>query len=143
MSTNKISFDQFAFNLGEQARLTRDASKPLHEAYTNATPEQQADLRTRWITKHIEGQGLDAGRILPKPRTERTADETKAYDKARQDFAYHIVRKVKAPAPTTKPKSLRVSPAMREAAMAFLGEFDGEDLTTQINAAIEVLKAMK
>ena len=141
MSTNKISYDQFAFNLGEQARLTRDASKPLHEAYTNATPEQQADLRTRWITKHLEGQKLDAGRILRKPRTERTANETKAYDKARQDFAYHIVRKVKAPTPKTK--SLRVSPAMREAAMAFLGEFDGDSLQAQITAAVALLNALK
>ena len=43
----------------------------------------------------------------------------------------------------TKPKSMRVSPAMREAAMAFLGEFEGKDLQAQINAAIAVLKAMK
>ena len=109
---NTINFDTFAFNIGEQARLTRDASKPLHDAYTKATPEQQADLRTRWITKHLEGQKLNAGRILRKPRTERTAEETKAYDKARQDFAYHIVRKVKAPTPTKHnrvavPKALR------------------------------------
>ena len=142
-TSNKIDFDTFAFNIGVQAGQTRDASKPLHDAYTKATPEQQADLRTRWITNHINGQGLNAGRILPKPRTQRTTEETKAYDKARQDFAYHIVRKVKAPTPTAKPKSLRVSPAMREAAMAFLGEFDGDSLQAQITAAVALLNALK
>ena len=38
----KISFDQFAFNLGNLAKQTRAASLPLHQAYVKATPEQQA-----------------------------------------------------------------------------------------------------
>ena len=110
-----ISFDQFAFNVGAMAGKTREASKPLHDAYKKATPEQRADLRTRWIAKHLDGQGLASGRILPKPRTKRTADETKAYDKARQDFAYHIVRDIK---PASKPKTtsprIEVPRALRE-----------------------------
>ena len=138
---NTIDFDTFAFNIGVQAGQTRDASKPLHDAYMKATPEQQEDLRTRWITNHINGQGLKAGRILPKPRTQRTAEETKAYDKARQDFAYHIVRKVKPVKVVAK--SMRISHVVRESAMSFLCEFEGETLDEQINAAIAVLRAMK
>ena len=83
----KVDFDTFAFNIGVQAGQTREASKPLHDAYTKATPEQQADLRTRWITKHLEGQKLNAGRILRKPRTERTAERAQRMGMTEEAFA--------------------------------------------------------
>ena len=130
----KVSFDQFAFNVGQQARMTRDASLPLHTAYAKATPEQQADLRTRWIAQHLTGQGLDAGRILPLPRTERTKAQQKAYDKARADFTYHIARpepKAKAPA-----KRERVSKDLRALAQALI------DAAGDKAAALKVLRAI-
>ena len=65
------------------------------------------------------------------------------HESARKSWERNVMVWFKAPKVQTKPKSMRISPAMRESAMAFLGEFEGDDLTTQINAAIAVLKAMK
>ena len=133
-----ISFNQFAFNVGKLRKSTREASLPLHQAYVKATPEQQADLRERWILNHLNGQGLNGGEILPTPRTKRTKAQQQAYDCARQDFAYHIVRKAKKPvAPTAAPvKSMRISKHLRELAQALIDAAGDKD------AALNVLNAM-
>ena len=133
-----ISFNQFAFNVGEHAKQTREASLPLHKAYVKATPEQQADLRERWILNHLNGQGLNGGEILPMPRTKRSKAQQQAYDKARADFAYHVVRKVKKPAaPAAAPvKSMRISKHLRELAQALIDAAGDKD------AALNVLNAM-
>lgn len=102
MATNKISFDQFAFRLGSAARLTRDASAPLHAAYAGATPEQQADLRERWMREHLRGQGYkNPETVMAQSRTERSAEDQRAYAMARAHLNYHIVRREDA-APSNK-----------------------------------------
>jgi hypothetical protein len=144
--TTSIDFNTFAFNVGEQSRKTRDASLPLHKAYTKAEPEQQRDLRTRWMLNHLRGalavNAKTAERILSEGKgTGAKPEHIKAIDKASSDFRYHIARpeskQAKAPA-----KHNRVSVAHREAAMAFLSEFEGETLDEQIKAALEVLRAL-
>ena len=52
------------------------------------------------------------------------------------------VRETRA-AKKAKATSHRISSVHREAAMSFLGEFEGKDLGEQIKAAIAVLNAMK
>ena len=133
-----ISFNQFAFNLGKLRKSTREASLPLHQAYVKATPEQQADLRERWILNHLDGQGLNGGEILPMPRTKRTKAQQQAYDCARQDFAYHVVRKVKKPAAAAPApaKRERISKHLRELAQALI-DAAGDKAT-----ALKVLRAI-
>ena len=65
-------------------------------------------------------------------------------DAARKSWERNVMVWFKAPAaPKPQATSQRISKAHRDAAMAFLGEFEGKDLQAQINAAIAVLKAMK
>lgn len=144
-NTSTISFDTFAFNVGEQSRKTRDASLPLHKAYMKAEPEQQRDLRTRWLLNHLRGalavNVKTAERILSDGKGAGAKPEhIKAIDKASSDFRYHIARP--EPKQAKAVKHNRVSVAHREAAMAFLSEFEGETLDEQIKAALEVLRAL-
>ena len=90
-----ISMNEFARRVGEQARLTREASLPLHRAYAAAEPARQGEMRVEWLLHHLNGQGYSAKRaeaVCAASRADRSVDEQRDYDKARQDFAYHIVR---------------------------------------------------
>ena len=141
----KLSITDFAKQLGAATRKTRDASLPFHQAYVKATPEQQSDLRHRWLTGHISG-ALDVDtkaveRILSQSRTERNAKHQAAYAKASSDFAYHVIRAVKGNKPATR--KARIAKHTRDAAETFLAEFEGETLAKQIDAAIAVLRAMR
>ena len=49
-----VSHNDFFFNLGACDRMTLIASKPLHDAYVKATPEQRRDLRQRAVLHHIK-----------------------------------------------------------------------------------------
>ena len=139
-----LSIQSFAKLLGEVTRKTRDASLPFHKAYVKATPDQRADLRTRWLIGHISGalklSDEGAERILSQSRTERSTKAQAAYAKASSDFSYHVIRAKKAePAGS----HTRITKQAREAAMSFLAQFDGDSLDKQINAAIAVLRAMR
>ena len=147
-TTTTLDFNTFAFNIGEHTRLTRDASKPLSASYHKGTPEQQKDLRTRWMLNHLRGalkvNAKVAERILSGGKgAGAKPDNIKAIDKASSDFRYHIVRPEAKPAQPAKVKHNRVSVAHREAAMAFLGEFEGETLAEQIKQAVALLNALK
>ena len=146
-NSTTLDFNTFAFNIGEHTRLTRDASTPLHKAYTKAQPEQQKDLRTRWMLNHLRGalsvNAKTAERILSEGKGAGVKPEhIKAIDKASSDFRYHIVRP-EAQTTQAKPKHNRVSVVHREAAMAFLGEFEGETLAEQIKQAVALLNSLK
>ena len=155
---NTISFDLFALRVGKQSGETRAAADPLHKAYKGADPEQQRDLRARWMRNHVAGQVMAqmkaqgkpvdgdkatqvAERILSRGKGKgATKEAVGAIDRAYSDFRYHIVR------PNAKPASnarVRVPAAVRAAAMTFLGEFEGDTLDKQIDAAIAALRAMK
>jgi len=146
-NSTTLDFNTFAFNIGEHTRLTRDASTPLHKAYTKAEPEQQKDLRTRWMLNHLRGALAVTAKVAERILSEGKAagvkpEHIKAIDKASSDFRYHIVRPegkaVQAPT-----KHNRVSVAHREAAMTFLGEFEGETLAEQIKQAVALLNSLK
>jgi hypothetical protein len=143
---NTLSFNDIAYAIGTHTRMTDEALAPVRAQYAKGTPEQQADLRQRWMVYHMAGAldiTADKARekfSLGKGKGAKASD-IKAIDRAYSDFRYYMITKAK-----TKPSTeshARVSKAHREAAMAFLGEFEGESLDKQIDAAIAVLRALK
>jgi len=138
----KLSATQFFFNLGNNDRLTLEASKPYHEAWLKATPAQRTQLRTDCMAHYIMGNlkcdRTAADRILSQSRTERTAKAQLAYKVANERFTYHVSRnnkKVKK-VTQTQPKSTRLSAEMRAVAEAYLSWFDDvEDAIKTLRAA--------
>ena len=91
-----VSYSQFAFGLGTQARLLRESSLVWHKQYVSADGDDRKSLRDQWLTNHLMGK-LNiaqpvAERILSKSRTERTKPQQAAYYRAYADFSYHIIR---------------------------------------------------
>lgn len=116
-----ISMNEFAHNLGQHVRLTRDASLPLHNIYVAAEPEQQGEMRVSWLLNHLTGQGYtpkQAESVCAASRNDRSAEQQRDYDKARGDFTYHIVRSVSAKAEPAK--APRISREERAAWAAFV-----------------------
>jgi hypothetical protein len=139
----KLSIKQFAINVGNHTTAIRTAADAFHEAYVGATPIQQGALRKDWMLGHLEGQGVsNPERTFSLGKgAGSTKDGVKAIDRAYSDFRYYVVRPVKAkPAPV---KSHRISSHLRESAMAFLAEFEGDTLEAQIKQALTVLNALK
>ena len=141
---SNISHIQFFINLGNNDRLTLDASKPLHMAYAKGDAWQRNTMRKECMVAYIMGnlKVLEsvADRILSQTRTERSDKHQKAYRIANERFTYHVSRtnnKVKPQA-----KSYRIDPKMRDTAMSFLAEFEGKTLVEQIKAAKALLSAM-
>ena len=97
-----MDIQTFAHKLGLQQRQTREATLPYHLAYKPATPEQQKDLRRRWMLGHIMGSlevdEVKADRILSQSRDDRKAEHQAAYRKASSAYEYHVIRPVKKPA---------------------------------------------
>jgi hypothetical protein len=91
-----VSYSQFAFGLGTQARLLRESSLVWHMEYKKADSETRKARLDEWITQHLMGnlkiaQPI-AERILSKSRTQRTKEQQAAYYRAYADFSYHIIR---------------------------------------------------
>ena len=130
-----LTIAQFANLLGQQYRKTLEASEPFHKLYGAATPEDQREMRDTWILNHMLGQGLDkAAAIMERSRPGsagkcRTKAEQQAYDRARTDFGYHVVRakKSSAKAESAKaPTKVRVTREERAAWDAFVERVGGE-----------------
>jgi hypothetical protein len=124
ITMSKLTISQFAFNLASVTRKVREAADPFHDAYTGATPKQRKDLRTRWMTGHLEGQGFKSvERILSEGKGEGAKPEhIKAIDRASSDFRYMVVRPDAKPAQAES--HARLSREVREAAKAYLALFD-------------------
>ena len=139
----KLSIQQFAVNVGNHTTAIREAADAFHAAYVDATPTQQGALRKDWMLGHLEGQGVkDVERTFSLGKGAGAKPENvKAIDRASSDFRYYVVRPVKAKAAPVKAK--RISTHLRESAMSFLAEFEGESLEAQIKAAMTVLNALK
>ena len=91
-----VSYSQFAFGLGTQARLLRESSLVWHMEYKKADSETRKARLDEWITQHLMGNlkiaQPVAERILSKSRTQRTKEQQAAYYRAYADFSYHIIR---------------------------------------------------
>ena len=120
-----ISMNEFAHNLGQHVRLTRDASLPLHNIYAAAEPEAQGEMRVSWLLNHLTGQGYtqkQAETVCAASRNDRSAEEQRDYDKARGDFAYHIVRKTTSAKAEPKTAKVRLpSGTVERIAEAYVG----------------------
>ena len=132
----KLTIQQFAVNVGQAARKTREAADPFHTAYLEGTPEQRKDLRTRWMLGHLEGQGIkNSERVLSEGKGNGAKPEAiKAIDRASADFRYMVIRP--EPKEVAQAKSMRLSKDVRAAAEAYLAQFNS------VADAIKVLRAV-
>ena len=110
-----VSHNQFFFNLGTVDRLTLKESKPLHDAYVKATPEQRTDLRHRAIVNYIMGRKGCTERyaqgMTEMPRSKRTADDERIVNAASKKAAHHLVRDFKPEQSKQEPKVIKVNAA--------------------------------
>jgi hypothetical protein len=139
---NLVSHNQFFFNLGSSDRMTLEASKPLHTAYTNATPEQQKDLFSRAVFNYTLGQmgyaendakGIKAVTlIIAKTRSERTKEQERIVNGASAKARYHLVNRGK-PMPAKKPSGKQhFTVEQRHAVDNALAAFEAETLAEQV-----------
>ena len=131
-----MSIQEYAAKVGATSRKMRDGADSFHKAFVGATPEQQADLRRRWMLGHLAGQGLKAPeRILSRGKgAGANAEHIKAIDRASSDFRYMVVRPDSDGSAMAEP--VRISRAHRQAAKSYLAQFDS------LSAAIAALKAV-
>ena len=120
------TFAQFAFAGGKFDRLTHEATTHWHREYTKMQPERQREMRDLWILNYLMGlleiAEPKAQKIVDAKRTERTAAHQKAYDRARKQFDYHIVRAVsKKGEPAKAPRISREERAAWERFVASVG----------------------
>ena len=91
-----ITYDQFAFGLGHQSRITLEESEVWHKQYIKEDKEAQKEWAYQWRLNYLMGflniKGQQADRILSQSRDERKPDHQKAYKRANSQFVYHIVR---------------------------------------------------
>jgi len=108
----KKTFAQFAFTYGQTDRLTHEATEHWHSEYTKMEAEQQGEMRDQWLLNYLMGKlKLDetqAQEIVAASRNDRAVAHQRAYDRARGQFAYHIVRKTTSAKAEAEPKTAKV-----------------------------------
>ncbi len=106
MSVKTVSHNEFFFLLGQADRTSLEASKPLHDAYVKATPEQQADLKHRAVVQYVMGKlditQAEAEKIVAKTRTQRTKLHEQAVNAASKKASYHLITRGKDSKPAPK-----------------------------------------
>ena len=104
-----ITYDQFAFGLGQQGRIAIEESQVWHKQYIKEDKEAQKawayDWRVNYLMGFLKIDQKQADRILSQSRDERKPDHQKAYKRANSQFVYHIVR----PEQATSFKQAKVS----------------------------------
>ena len=97
---SNITYDQFAFGLGTQARITLEESEVWHKQYIKEDKEAQKEWAYEWRVNYLMGflqvSSNEADRILSTPKGDRKPDHQKAYMRANSQFGYHIVRPEKS-----------------------------------------------
>lgn len=113
-----VSHNQFFLLLGKADSTSLEASKPLHDAYINATPEQQKDLRHRAVVNYVMGKmniaQSEAEKIVAKTRVKRTREQEKVVNAAGQKARYHLITRGKDKKPTPVKASGKVAVAKRD-----------------------------
>lgn len=138
---NLVPHNQFFFNLGNADRMTLDASKPLHDVYVKATPEQQKDLFSRAVFhytlgnmkfEHDDAKGIKAVTlIIAKTRSERTKDQERIVNGASAKARYHLVTRGKPVVGKTS-KKVHFTVEQRHAVDNALASFQAETLAEQV-----------
>lgn len=128
----QVTYTQFAYQLGQFVRKTREMSVVFHEEFLAADSERQGEMRDQWILNHLRGQGYDkADKIMEMGRPGsagkcRTHEQQQAYDKARGDFKYHVVRPTPKGNKAEPVKAPRISREERAAWAAFVATVGAE-----------------
>ena len=111
-TNEEITYDQFAYGIGQQDRLTLEESIVWHKQYLKESPEARKEWLHEWQQQYLMGnQGIsskEADRILSLPRDKRSKEHQKAYKRANSKFSYHIVRPEDKPSTTVKQKKITV-----------------------------------
>jgi len=93
----KLSFANFAHDLGAHTRITLEVSEVWHTEYLTADEVTRKARREEFILNFLKGYGCKNPEIIMgRSRDERTADDQKVYDAARAKFTYHVVRPEKS-----------------------------------------------
>ena len=134
-----VSHNQFFFLLGQADRTSLEASKPLHDAYVKATPEQQKDLRHRAIVNYVMGKlkltQAEVEKIVAKTRAQRTKDHERAVNAASKKADYHLVTRGKDKKPAPVKSHGKVAVAKRDVS-------DLQDFIIERQLTREQLKAL-
>jgi hypothetical protein len=141
-----LSFDEFAKSVGEFGKQIQQSAKPLADAYAKATPEQQSDLRARWMLNHLIGQGiLKAADVIAVGKSSKAKPENiKAIDRAYSDFRWNIVQGKSKPLPESNARKIRIPTDRKDYLFAVLDEcYDADTRKKQIDMAIADLRALK
>lgn len=141
-----LSFDEFAKSVGEFGKQMQVSAKPLADAYAKATPEQQSDLRARWMLNHLIGQGIkNAADVITVGKSKNAKPENiKAIDRAYSDFTYNIKQGKSKPLPASDARKVRIPADRKEYLYAVLDEcYEADSRSKQIDLAIADLRALK
>lgn len=141
-----LSFDEFAKQVGEFGKTLQLSAKPLADTYAKATPEQQKDLKARWMLNHLIGQGYTNAKAIIETGKGKGAkpDHIKAIDRAYSDFAYNIKQSKSKPLPESSARKVRIPTDRKDYLFAVLDEcYDADSRKKQIDMAIADLRALK
>lgn len=135
-----------AKSIGTNDAKTSEIAATIRTAFNKASAERKAEIMADFKIGYIAGREkvslAEAQAIFEAGKGKgATKAGIQAIDRATSAWNYHVVQ---AKAKKTEPQSHgRVAPKLREAAMAFLSEFEGETLSQQITAAIKTLQALR
>ena len=136
-----------AKSIGTKDAQSEVLAAEIRKAWLKASAERKAELAREFKIGYIAGKErislsdaeaiFDAGKGAGVPKK-----HVAMIDRSVSGFNYHIA-KAKASTEAAQQKSMRIQAHIREAAMTFLGEFEGENLAEQIAKALKVLQAMR
>ena len=139
-----MSIRTTAKSIGNKDAQSKALASAIRKAWLKASDQRKAEIRLDFMVGYISGReriSLSEAEAVIKAGKGAGKRNAECIDRASSAFRYHIVQgKTK---PSAEPSHTRVSKAHREAAMAFLGEFEGENRAEQIKQAIAVLNALK
>ena len=139
-----MSIRTTAKSIGNKDAQSEALATAIRKAWLKASDQRKAEIRLDFMVGYISGReriSLSEAEAVIKAGKGAGKRNAECIDRASSAFRYHIVQgKTK---PSAEPSHTRVSKAHREAAMAFLGEFEGENRAEQIKQAIAVLNALK
>jgi len=135
-----------AKTIGKNDATSSEKAAAIRAAFNKASAERKAEIMADFKVGYIAGREkvslAEAQAIFEAGKGKgATKAGIMAIDRATSGWNYHVI---KAKGQAQQPQShSRVPTQLREAAMVFLAEFEGETLTAQITAAIAVLNKMR
>lgn len=132
-------------SIGNNDAKSADIAASIRKAWLKAKPEAQAEIVAEFKIGYIAGRekiSLAEAQAIFEAGKGTGAINPAAIDRATSAFNYHIRQSKAAPAQQAQ-RSMRISTVMRERAMDFLAEFEGDSLAEQIKQAVALLNALK